>query len=331
VGFLDGVISPIYKDGDRATAANYRPICLLGTDYRILGRIMATRLETILNPLIGPEQTAFLRGCLIGDNITLLNLLPELLQSNARCKEGITACVSADLDFQKAYDTVSRPFLRRVMEAAGVGKGLVKWVDTLLSGTQASALVNGYVSAPQSFTAGVRQGCPLAPVLYLFVGWALSCWLKECPGIGIIPAPGIPALHAVMYADDAEVLLPSLTPATISSLLRHLDLFGLASGQYLNKKKTSLLLLGIPSNLEGAWPPPAEVCGIRVVTSAKALGIVFRNQEPCQGGQGGEAQQQEWEAAVEKVRRCYQRIAQLGCLEEPMEDAPTGWAGPLPR
>jgi hypothetical protein len=78
-GFLDGLIALIYKQGDRADPNNYRPITLLGSDYRLLAKVLANRLGPLLPSIISPEQTAFVAGRRIGENVLLLQLLPHLL------------------------------------------------------------------------------------------------------------------------------------------------------------------------------------------------------------------------------------------------------------
>ncbi|KAL4856237.1 putative RNA pseudouridine synthase [Chlorella vulgaris] len=73
----------------------------------------------------------------------------------------------------------------------------------------------------EPFLAGVRQGCPLAPLLYLFIAQALLQLLKA-RGIGI-PVAG-QQLTALQYADDAQALLPSLD--AVPSFLAAMDTFG---------------------------------------------------------------------------------------------------------
>ena len=104
-GFLDGVISVIFKKGDRTIPANYRPITLLNTDYRLLAKALASRLGNVLKGIISAEQTAFLGGRNIGENILLMKLLPGLFKSRGHVG------VIAFCDFAKAYDTVDRDFL----------------------------------------------------------------------------------------------------------------------------------------------------------------------------------------------------------------------------
>ena len=101
-GFLDGEIHTIYKEGgDPLSCGSYRPITLLNTDYRICAKILASRMGPALATIIGPEQTAFLPGRLMGDNITLLQLLPEALHRNhdSGVTDLATSGVIAFLDF----------------------------------------------------------------------------------------------------------------------------------------------------------------------------------------------------------------------------------------
>jgi hypothetical protein len=78
--FLEGAISIMYKTGERTNPANYRPITLLNTDYRLLAKCLATRLHNVLPDIINPAQTAFVQGRRMSDNITLLQALPHVLE-----------------------------------------------------------------------------------------------------------------------------------------------------------------------------------------------------------------------------------------------------------
>jgi hypothetical protein len=121
--FLDGVITPIFKSGDGTLPASYRPITLLNTDYRCLAKALSSRLGPVLGDAIGPEQSAYLPKRRIGASLQLLLSLPHLMRANSRARlpHLPTRCAVAFLDFRKAYDTVSRPFLLRIMKEAGAG------------------------------------------------------------------------------------------------------------------------------------------------------------------------------------------------------------------
>ena len=117
----------------------------------------------------------------------LLQCLPHLLRRPGEAAGEARSAVVAFCDFRKAYDTVDREFLFRTMHALGVGPGFIAMARLLLTNTKARALVNGHISTPAAFAAGVRQGCPLAPLLYLFIAQALLRLLKA-RGIGIAVA-----------------------------------------------------------------------------------------------------------------------------------------------
>lgn len=306
-GFLDGLIKSLLKPStppapptDPAELGNYRPITLLNTDYRLLGKILASRLGSALSSRIDSAQSAFLPGRRMADNILLLQLLPSLLRLNVGQVGGAaTKGVVAFLDFKKAYDTVDRSFLLRVMEATGAGGGFVDWIRTLLTNTNAAASVNGHVSSLMSFTAGIRQGGGESPLVYLFVAWALSCWLRNCPAVGIKVTPDC-TLRGAQYADDATPILCSLDPADVGQFIEAMRVFGLAFNQHLNLGKTKLLPVG---DWSAENPLPSEVCGLKVIAEAKSLGITFSNAPEGPGV--------DWEEAVGRVKRAYSKIAKL--------------------
>ena len=295
-GFLEGVISPYYKAGDRADISNYRPISLLNTDYRLMTKVLALRLAPVLASVIGPEQTAFMPGRQIGDTITFLQLLPQQLRSNAAAGGQPTSAAVAFLDFKKAYDSVNRSFLLAVMDATGAGPDLIHWVRTILSATSASANVNGHISQPVAYHAGVRQGCPVAPLLYLFVAWAL----RTCPAVGLELVPGQP-VHCAQYADDAQPLLRNLEQASVQEFLQAMEVFQRASGQCLNLAKTSLLPVG---ELSWVQPLPDQVAGIKVVQRATTLGITFSNADDPD-------QHMNWQPLLERVSASYSKLCRL--------------------
>jgi hypothetical protein len=198
----------------------------------LLAKVLARRLRPVQGEVIGREQTAFLPGRLMGDNVMLLQLLPSALPISSYA-------AAVYLDIRKAYDTISRPFLYQLLQAAGLGEGFLTWVRLLLDDTASCVCVNGHTSRMVPFTAGVRQGCPLAPQLYLFVAQALLLFLKSC-GFGV--RVGERVLTANQFADDCQVFLES--PAEVPLLLQWWDVFRVASGQALNCHKTQVMLLG---------------------------------------------------------------------------------------
>ena len=275
--------------GSPTLAGSYRPITLLCTDYRILAKVLANRLGPTLGRVVTLEQSAFLPERLIGANVQFLRQLPHLMAQTGR------SCVIAFLDIAKAYDSLDRTFLFEAMEAMGAGPGLLAWTRLLLSNTASRAIVNGYVSGKVSLTAGVRQGCPLAPLLYLFAAQALLCWLQK-NRVGIRLCAGEEQVTtAVQFADDTEVVLDSMEK--LSNFLQCMDIFARASGQQLNLDKVELLPIGPNPG------PVEEAQGMRVVQQATALNLPFTDigAEPAM----------DWQAQKEKALSRFERISSL--------------------
>ncbi|KXZ56111.1 hypothetical protein GPECTOR_2g993 [Gonium pectorale] len=252
-GFLKGVISVIFKGrgADRTAPGSYRPITLLCTDSRLLARVLANRLSPCLSTAIPLEQSAFLPGRSIGANTRFLRCLPHLLQQQQR------SAIVAFLDFAKAYDTIDRSVLFALMERMGVGPGFLAWAQLLLMDTLAVASVNGYLSRVVRLHAGVRQGCPLAPLLYLFVAYALLCWLQERGvGVGLGGDASATRVTASQFADDTQVTLNSADE--VPGFLELMAVFARASRQHLNPTKVKLLPVGRQPPVDGPAPPEAD-------------------------------------------------------------------------
>lgn len=266
-----GSLSPLLKPGqaDPLSPKALRPIQLLDTLYRILARILCRRFQTAFGPAIGEEQCGFLAGRHIGDAILLCQLLPQLLAA-----EGTPAALVA-LDIAKAFDSVDRPFLLEALKVLGASDGMIAWVRLLLRDTQASVQANGYESSRRAWLAGVRQGCPLSPVLYLIVGQALASWLRAHPQLGVVA--GGERFVSSHLADDSNVFL-SLSAEAQATLLTALITFGEASGQKINVDKSKALLIGAPLP-EGQAPFPS-LAGIPVLDTITSLGIPLTSQPP---------------------------------------------------
>lgn len=268
--FNRGLLITIFKSGDPHSPSNYRPITLLNVDYRLLAKVLASRLSSPLSRVIGFEQTAFLPSRRLGDSVLFYQSVDALLRFEKR-NALLVLC-----DFEKAYDTVSRSFLYSVMDATGFSS-FIPLVQRLYKSASTSAFINGFTSFPLEFTAGVRQGCPLSPLIYLFVAHALHSFLRSSQlGIKfdlISPSSWTFETQSTLfsssqYADDTPVLLPSLS--SLPFFRSTMEKFEKASGQRLNLHKTSYLNIGLPRSL----PPSHSGFSLAPISSqCKLLGV----------------------------------------------------------
>ena len=96
-----GVIALIpKKDKDKSLLENLRPISLLNVDYKIPTKIIAKRIEKVLPRIINPNQTGYVKGRFIGENIRLIQDVMSLT------KNANMPGIAFFLDFRKAFDTI---------------------------------------------------------------------------------------------------------------------------------------------------------------------------------------------------------------------------------
>ena len=111
-----GLISLIpKKEKDRLYIKNWRPIALLNTDYKLLAKILATRLKLVIEKLIDCDQTGYIIGRYIGENIRTVSDVIDYFTANH--KAGIILLV----DFEKAFDTISWDFIDKALHKFNFG------------------------------------------------------------------------------------------------------------------------------------------------------------------------------------------------------------------
>ena len=163
-GITKGVISLIPKEGDNKDLNYWRPIILLTVSYKIFAKILQLRLQPMFRDVISPEQTAFLPLGFILDNIVLTQ---ETLHWARQSKQ---PSVFLKLNFSKAYDKVSWRFLFHTMKTMHMSENFISWVKLFFEDATAAVNLNGSPGNSFKIKRGVRQGCPLAPYLFLIVG-----------------------------------------------------------------------------------------------------------------------------------------------------------------
>lgn len=134
--------------------------------------------------------------------------------------------------------------MRATLCAMGFGPSFVSWIDLFYSGSQSAVNVNGHVSSYFSLSHGVRQGCPLSPLLYVMVAEVLACNIRSHPDINGLSLPGsvVPLPPLSQYADDTSVVVTS--DSAITATFDVYDLYERGSGAKLNQAKCNGLWLG---------------------------------------------------------------------------------------
>ncbi|KAK1666249.1 hypothetical protein QYE76_054408 [Lolium multiflorum] len=223
--------------------SQFRPIALINVIFKIVSKAFAYRLDPIAHKTISLNQTAFIKGRnLLEGPLALIEIVHEL---RSKSLGGILL----KLDFEKAYDRVNWEFLAEVLRCKGFEEAYIHRVLQLVSGGQTAISINGVIGPYFRNKRGVRQGDPLSPLLFNFIGEALSGILSAAGAAGhlhgVVPhlIPG--GISHLQYADDTLILIQN-SEENIANLKFLLMCFEDMSGLKINYHKNEVIVMGQP-------------------------------------------------------------------------------------
>ena len=233
-----GIISLTFKKGDRLDPRNWRPISLLNVDYKLAARTIAARLLKVIHVVVADDQSCGVPGRYIGEDVAFLRDVVEF----ATTFDSPVAILS--LDQEKAFDRVDWGFMYATLRKMGFGASFLDWVRLFYTDVESAVNVNGYLSSFFSLSRGVRQGCPLSPLLYVLVAEVLAVNIRSNPRIKGLSLPGHSRAVSPIsqYADDTSLIV--VTDDSIVACFETYDLYERGSGSKLNLSKSKGLWLG---------------------------------------------------------------------------------------
>jgi hypothetical protein len=144
------------------------------------------------------------------------------------------------VNFKKAFDTVPKDLLWQVLEGLGISGRILECLRSMYRQDQAclhhpkEGLMPTFL-----YRIGVKQGCPLNPLLFgLFIDGIekqLNALEGEAP-----PMLGQLAVRLLLYADDLALM--SHTPAGLQKQLDVLQVFCCERQLTVNVKKTKVIV-----------------------------------------------------------------------------------------
>jgi hypothetical protein len=233
-------IVPIPKVASPKELGQFRPISLCNVIYKIASKVVANRLKVVLPEIISEEQSAFVPGRLITDNIITAYECLHFMKRNKAKKHRFCAL---KLDMRKAYDRVEWKYLEEIMLKLGFSRRWVTMVMRLVTSVSFSVLFNGVPREEFRPTRGIRQGDPISPYLFLLAAEGLSCLLKNHDQSsalnGVQVASTAPAVNHLLFADDSLLFFKANAEGA-REVKEALAKYCNASGQRINTDKSSI-------------------------------------------------------------------------------------------
>lgn len=253
--FFDFVILPkavttsfltlVPKVNNPSNLDDFRPICFIGSLYRILEKFLALRLKKVIGKLVSKCQMAFVPGRNMLDGVEVVN---EFLDLAKRNKMG---CMMVKVNFEKAYDCLSWEYLRLLLRIMGFGSKWMSWMEALVSNSSLSILINGSPTRYFIVSRGLRQGDSLSLFLFLLVAEGLTAMMVKASNLGDFVGFNLgPHLHVeILQFEDDTLLIGDGSRNNLWSIKAILRGFELVSGLRVNLSKSRFVGFNIEDDL----------------------------------------------------------------------------------
>ncbi|XP_057770894.1 uncharacterized protein LOC130990686 [Salvia miltiorrhiza] len=201
------------------TVADLRPIILSNFFFKIISKILATRLGAIASRGVSQNQFGFISGRSIHDCIVMGSEGFSCMNRTGRRSN--MAC--------------------KVLRVNGFNERFIQWISIIFNSARISILYNGQLSGYFACSRGVRQGDPLSPIIFGIAEDVLSHLFSNCVRSGhLVPMDYSRATHFpthLLYADDILIFCKA-SVKNARKIKEILELYGDLSGQICSPEKS---------------------------------------------------------------------------------------------
>ena len=164
----NGHLSVLPKKGDLKDCNNYRGIMLMSAPGKILTKILLERMKNTVDAILRKNQAGFRSNRSCTDQIATLRIIIE------QSTELNSPLYVHFLDYSKAFDSIDRESLWKIMAHYGIPDKIISLVKSMYEGSGGCIIHKGKLTTFFEITTGVRQGCLLSPFLFLLcIDWIL--------------------------------------------------------------------------------------------------------------------------------------------------------------
>lgn len=264
------MLTPVYKRGDFVRAGNYRPIVVSSVLHKLYARCVGVRMQSHCDE--SPGDMFVRQAGFLPHRSTLQNcfVLQHLAHHALRIQQSLHVAL---LDVSGAYDNADHATMVSTLQQLGFPDHVVRGVAAMYQGLQYRVAVDGKLGPAFPIGIGVKQGCPLSPLLYNLYVQPLS---QHLASMRLGPSfPGVPGHHPDWHYADDIALVDWLQPG-LQALLVRTAAFLAERHLHLGLPKCVVLLFGptpadhsLNVELHGTPLPVAPAAG------ARYLGLIY--------------------------------------------------------
>ena len=210
--------------------------------YKVVSKLLASRLLPVLVEIISPHQSAFMPDRLLGENVLLAT---DLVQGYNRQDSEAKAMLKVDL--KKAFDSVRWDFVLAALRALDIPLQFIEWISECICSPSFTISINGKAEGNFRSSRGLRQGDPLSPYLFVLAMEVFSNLLLSRFEAGYIhyhPRTAELKVTHLMFADDVMIFFDGGS-SSLHGVSEALEDFASWSGLRINATKTQLFTAGV--------------------------------------------------------------------------------------
>ena len=253
----DAILESLFKKGERSECGNFRGISLLSIVGKVFARVLLNRMiSSIVDDVLPESQCRFRAQRGTSDMIFSTRQIQE------KCIEQNMDLYQCFIDLTKAFDTVNRKMLWKVLKKFGCPDKFIHLIRSLHDDMKATVNSNGSLSEPFAVENGVKQGDVLAPTLFAlyFTAVFLVAFKDNTNGVYIRyrttgklfnirrfkanTKVAVALIRDLLYADDCDLV--AHTEEDLQDLVTCFDASCKAFGLEINLKKTEIMLQVAP-------------------------------------------------------------------------------------
>ena len=227
----------IPKEGkDKTILKNWRPITLSNCDIKIITKTIANRMTANLATIIGHNQTAYIKGRQITDNLHIMQ------HAIRKANEINDESMIVSLDAEKAFDSISHAYIKHILKYIGLEEFCATF-DLLYNNQQVDIILNNQIAGSYKIKNGVKQGDALSCILFILGIEPLIRNIQSDPRIDNVSYHGVNIPKILSYADDVACITKP-DQKNLDLIFSHYEKMTASSGLKLNADKTELIQKG---------------------------------------------------------------------------------------